>query len=73
MITKAGMPVIFCVCLFVLPSPDEGISLMVTTMRTLKKTTGTLTNQAELRHNTGTITTVVEIVWSVLTGQIQER
>lgn len=36
--------------LFALTSPEEGIPLMVTTMRTMKKTTDTLNNQAELRH-----------------------
>lgn len=50
MITKAGMPMWYFVCLFVMPSSEEGIPLMVTTVRTMKKTTGTLDNQAELRH-----------------------
>lgn len=36
--------------LFALTSPEEGIPLMVTTVRTMKKTTGTLNNQAELKH-----------------------
>lgn len=36
--------------LFALTSLEEGIPLMVTTMRTMKKTTGTLNNQAELEH-----------------------
>lgn len=45
--TRWDAYVVFC-GLFALTSPEEGI--MVTTMRTMKKTTDTLNNQAELRR-----------------------